>query len=218
VPAADFHGPDAFVFQADDGNGGTAQNTVTINVLSVRDAPIAYPQSLSTLEDTPLGITLTGSDADGDPITFEVATGATHGIISGTAPNLTYKPLNNYFGPDSFTYNVRDPSGLKGTAKISITVVSAPLIPTTLDAVPVIVQGVPRLSARLTRNDTGKPMPSRIIKFFVSNQQVCKAVTNGNGVATCGGATPSAAAAGGYKAVFDGDPDFAGSSDTGTLT
>src|SRR5207244_2326145 len=31
-----------------------------------------------------------------------------HGILSGTAPNLTYTPAANYTGADSFTFTVND--------------------------------------------------------------------------------------------------------------
>jgi len=34
------------------------------------DPPVAQSQNLPVTEDTPLGIFLTGSDVDGDPLTF----------------------------------------------------------------------------------------------------------------------------------------------------
>jgi len=42
-------------------------------------APIAEDQSASTDEDTPIAITLTASDADGDPLTYAVLSNPYHG-------------------------------------------------------------------------------------------------------------------------------------------
>ena len=63
---------------------------------------------VTTNEDTPVAITLTGSDVDGDPLTYLVVNAPRHGTLSGTAPNLTYTPAANYNGPDSFTFKVND--------------------------------------------------------------------------------------------------------------
>ncbi len=86
--------------------------------------PVADPQSVSTPEDTPLGITLTGSDADSDPLTFSIvpATGPSHGGLTGTPPDVTYTPAANYHGPDGFDFRVDDGHGGTGTATVSITV------------------------------------------------------------------------------------------------
>lgn len=70
--------------------------------------PIANPQSVPTLEDTPLDIILTGSDPDGDPLTFSVVTSPTHGILSGEAPNLIYSPAANFNGTDSLSFVAND--------------------------------------------------------------------------------------------------------------
>jgi subtilisin len=57
---------------------------------STNNPPVAYGQAVVTDEDTPVAITLMGSDPDGDPLTFSVVTGPFDGTLSGTAPNLTY--------------------------------------------------------------------------------------------------------------------------------
>ncbi|VGO18690.1 hypothetical protein SCARR_00743 [Pontiella sulfatireligans] len=67
-----------------------------------------------------MAITLTGSDSDGDPLSYTVETLPTHGTLSGTAPNLTYTPGTNFFGSDSFTFTVNDGTinSLEGTVSI----------------------------------------------------------------------------------------------------
>ena len=41
---------------------------------AVNDAPVANAQSVTTTEDTAKAITLSGSDVDGDPLTYTVVT------------------------------------------------------------------------------------------------------------------------------------------------
>lgn len=108
----------------------TTESGVTPNVLYVggaaNHAPIATDQSLSTPTHTALAVTLTGSDADNDPLTYSVVSGPTHGSLGGTAPNLTYTPALNYSGPDSLTFKVNDGALDSSPATVSITVTPAP--------------------------------------------------------------------------------------------
>jgi uncharacterized repeat protein (TIGR01451 family) len=85
------------------------------------NAPVANSQSISVLEDSSIAITITGTDADGDSITFGIAEGPVHGSLSGTAPNLTYNPAANYFGADSFVFTASD-GAFSSPATVSITV------------------------------------------------------------------------------------------------
>ncbi len=41
---------------------------------------------MTTAEDAPVAVTLAGTDADGDALTYTVVTPPTHGTLSGTAP------------------------------------------------------------------------------------------------------------------------------------
>ncbi|MFB3077189.1 MAG: Ig-like domain-containing protein, partial [Lysobacterales bacterium] len=72
--------------------------------------PEAYNQSLTTDEYTEVAITLSGSDPDGDLLTYRVIEGPSHGILSGAAPNLTYIHTADASGTDSFTFLVNDGS------------------------------------------------------------------------------------------------------------
>jgi hypothetical protein len=73
-------------------------------------------------EDGSLPITLTGTDPNGDPLTYTVTTPPAHGTLGGTAPNLTYTPNANYNGPDSFAFKVNDGLADSAPATVSITV------------------------------------------------------------------------------------------------
>jgi len=110
-------------------NGGsdhTSSAFTSVTVLPADDPscnqpPVADDQSVSTNEDAAVGITLTGSDPDSDPLTFS-PTNPSNGALSGTPPNLTYTPDMDYNGSDSFTFVTNDGSVDSGEATVSITV------------------------------------------------------------------------------------------------
>jgi carboxypeptidase T len=122
TPAADYSGPDSFAFVANDGHANSVPATVSLTVTPVNDAPVADPQSVTTEQDIPLPITLTGSDIDGDALSYAVAEGPSHGTLSGDAPNLTYTPDSNYIGNDGFAFTVDDGMATSAPAAVSITV------------------------------------------------------------------------------------------------
>jgi len=122
TPAVDFNGTDSFTFQINDGNADSNVAMVSITVNPVEDIPVADDRSVTTSEDTAAAITLTGSDADGDPVTFSVVADPTNGSLSGTAPDLTYTPAADFNGNDSFTYRASDGKADSPSATVSITV------------------------------------------------------------------------------------------------
>ena len=122
TPAANYFGSDSFTYRANDGSLDSDLATASITVTSVNDAPHVTPASVTTAEDTAVGITLVGSDIESNPLTYLLVTLPQYGTLSGTAPNLIYTPAANYFGSDSFTYRVNDGSLDSNLATVSITV------------------------------------------------------------------------------------------------
>ena len=88
------------------------------------DSPVAAPQSVSTPEDNPLGITLGASDGDGDALSYSIVSAPAHGVLTGTGANRTYTPAANYNGPDSFTFRANDGVNDSNIATVSVTVTS----------------------------------------------------------------------------------------------
>ncbi|MBI1355066.1 MAG: tandem-95 repeat protein [Acidobacteria bacterium] len=127
TPATGFAGADAFGFSVDDGKGGVSTATVAINVgARPNQPPTAGSQTLTTPYETPLTITLSGSDPDLNALTYAVTTPPTHGSLSGTAPNLTYTPAAGFSGADGFGFSVDDGNGGLDAASVSITVGAPP--------------------------------------------------------------------------------------------
>ncbi|HXT41840.1 MAG TPA: Ig-like domain-containing protein [Candidatus Angelobacter sp.] len=126
TPNPNANGSDSFTFKANDGQLDSTPATVSISITPVNDAPVANSQSVTTLEDNAVTITLTGGDVEGSPLTFAVLTGPTKGTLSGTPPNLTYTPNANANGSDSFTFSVNDGTvdSLPATVSISVTPVN----------------------------------------------------------------------------------------------
>jgi hypothetical protein len=122
TPASNFYGSDTFTYQVNDGAVDSNVATVSITINSVNDAPVADNKTISTAEDTFTTVILSSSDVEGSALTFSVATGPAHGILSGTPPNMTYTPFANYFGADSFTYTANDGEKTSEKATVSVTI------------------------------------------------------------------------------------------------
>ena len=108
TPNANFNGTDTFTFKVSDGTLDSPPATVTLLVQPVNDPPVATAQTVAVTEDSPSSLTLTGTDVDGDTLTFALVTPPAHGTLSGTAPNLSYTPAPDFSGEDGFTFTVND--------------------------------------------------------------------------------------------------------------
>jgi len=122
TPAPNFSGTTSFTFTVNDGGITSTAATVSINVTPVSDPPTANGQSVATVQSIPVNITLTGSDPDGGAVTFAVQSQPVNGILSGTAPNLTYTPTGAFLGTDSFTFVTNDGTSNSALATVSISV------------------------------------------------------------------------------------------------
>ncbi|MCX7722708.1 MAG: FG-GAP-like repeat-containing protein, partial [Verrucomicrobiae bacterium] len=70
--------------------------------------PLVGDRFITIGEDESCVVTLTGTDPDGDPLTFSVLSPPLFGQLIGRPPTLTYAPLSNYFGFDQFHYVAND--------------------------------------------------------------------------------------------------------------
>jgi hypothetical protein len=84
--------------------------------------PVALPLNLTCWENTPTNITLAGSDADGDALNFTFITTSSNCLISGSAPNLTITPTNNFTGLIQLAFVVDDGVATSKPAFLNIAV------------------------------------------------------------------------------------------------
>ena len=133
TPVLYYYGPDNFTFKVNDGTVDSNIATVSITVTPVNQAPVANSQSVTLAENVVTAITLTGSDVDGNTLTYTVVTAPSHGTLSGTAPNITYTPALFYSGPDNFTFKVNDGTVDSNIASVSITVTPVNYAPVAID-------------------------------------------------------------------------------------
>lgn len=112
------------VFNYDAGFATNVAYTLRANVvLPGPPAPTAAP--LSTQEDTPVEITISGNDPDhaDNELTYDLVTAPTHGsIVQTTQRVFRYTPDPNYFGNDSFAVRVADPDAGVGYVIATLTV------------------------------------------------------------------------------------------------
>ena len=138
-PDAGYFGPATITYVACD-NGTTAgradpkcsPGTISIG-LAANKAPVAVERDVTTPEDTPLAVTLTGQDADGDALSFTVTGNPAHGTLGGTAPNLTYTPAKDFYGADSLTFTASDGKVVSPAATLRITVTEVNDLPAAED-------------------------------------------------------------------------------------
>jgi Ca2+-binding RTX toxin-like protein len=122
IPNPNYYGPDSFVYTVSDISGSTAEATVWININPVNDAPVANDQTtVVTPEDTVTTISLDATDPENDGLSYSIMSPPSHGTLSGAAPNLQYTPAANYFGSDSFMFEVSD-GELTDTATVLVTI------------------------------------------------------------------------------------------------
>ncbi len=108
APIADYFGSDRFMYEVTDGRLGSGETEQVIKISALNDAPLADTQTLSTAEDLALPIRLSGSDVEGEALSFEVLDSPVAGSLTGVPPFLTYTPSANFFGSESFRFRVSD--------------------------------------------------------------------------------------------------------------
>ncbi len=122
TPEANYAGSDSVAFSVDDGTMPPVSATVTVAIDN--RAPVVADATVSAVEDVSVGILLSGTDPDSQPLTFAIVSNPAHGVLSGTAPVLTYTPAADFYGEDSFAFKVSDGVTDSNTGTITIAVAS----------------------------------------------------------------------------------------------
>ena len=125
TPNAGFSGLDSFTFVANDGQADSNVATVMVQVLENSNTPpVAINQALRAQINTPLIVTLRGTDADGDTLIFRIVTQPKNGKLTAVAGKLNYTPNTGYTGSDSFTFVANDGQADSNIATITLQVLA----------------------------------------------------------------------------------------------
>ncbi len=126
VPNAGFAGVDTFTYAASD---GVSSSTATVTITVANTSPTAANESYVVDEDNVLtvgagaGLLANDADADGDPLAAVLVAGPSHGTLTLAADgSLVYRPGQDFFGTDTFTYRVSDGLASSNVATVTIAV------------------------------------------------------------------------------------------------
>ncbi|HKQ79054.1 MAG TPA: Ig-like domain-containing protein, partial [Blastocatellia bacterium] len=105
-PGANAAGSYALTLTAMDNTTSVTHSIAVTVTQASANMPTAQGQALTTPEDTPRAITLSGSDPGQAALSYAIVSGPSRGSLSGTAPNMVYTPAPNFNGADSFIFKV----------------------------------------------------------------------------------------------------------------
>ena len=146
TPKADFSGSDSFTFKVNDGTVDSPEVSVSIMISAVNDTPIALAQSVSTTQGTPVNVKLAGTDKESTTLLYRTVRSPSKGTLTGSAPNLTYKPNPGFSGVDSFEFTVYDGALTSTAALVTVSVAdTAPVITPRPDVIFVDASGTTSL-------------------------------------------------------------------------
>lgn len=124
TPAPNYVGTDHFNYTISDARGGTAVGTVTIVVTDVNDIPLAKVDSFLVEQGKAKELDVLANDSgvnEDVQISF-ISLPKNGDVVVNLDGNVTYTPNGDYFGIDSFIYQVVDKDGESSVATAAIDV------------------------------------------------------------------------------------------------
>lgn len=128
VPNGGFAGTDSFTFTASDAEAVSNIATVTVEV---NNKPVAAGVSLRTSDAASVTGTVTGTDTEGDALTFALATAPSKGTVSSfneTTGEFVYTPDPSQDGADTFTVIASDGFQDSAEATVNVEIFDWPLL------------------------------------------------------------------------------------------
>ena len=206
TPTANFFGNAVFTVTGTDNLSASKVATITVSVTPVNDAPVPFSGTLSVAEDgsliligagAPTNLIVNSNPGPGESavqtvrlISIQGST-AQGGTITTVGSVTTYRPLANYFGPDSFTYVISDNASpnleATGTVSINVTPVNdAPVAVNDTGAARFVVLGIAVANPlAVMQNDNAGPLETSdtITIVSVTIPTIGTATINGAGTA-----------------------------------
>lgn len=161
-PAANFVGTDTFTYTVRDQTGATSVGTITVQVTSVNDPPVANDDNLTARAgDNALFLNVLGNDTmapdTGETLrVLSVSAGSAGGTIAvaSSGNGVLYTPRLGFTGTETFTYTLSDGNGGTDTASVTVTVGPAVTPPTVVNDSFNITEDAATAEFNVLSNDT----------------------------------------------------------------
>ncbi|PTA49088.1 hypothetical protein C9I43_15610 [Shewanella morhuae] len=115
-------GSHAVTLRATDTDGLTVDQSFSITVTNVNDAPVATSATVTLEEDSSVMISLAAEDADNDPLTYEVVSLPESGTLEQHGTVWLYTPEKDFNGTDVFSFIAKDAELSSEPATVTINV------------------------------------------------------------------------------------------------
>ena len=163
TPAANVNGAETFTYTVRDQNGISATTTVTVQLRSVNDNPVAVADTLGTVKsnDVDLFIPVLTNDTlgpdTGETLTVtQVGTTSQGGTVrvASAGSGVLYTPKAGFTGNETFTYTISDGNGGTSTSTVTVTVSPAVPPPTVIGESFTVVEDAATAEFNVLTNDT----------------------------------------------------------------
>ena len=152
TPQANYYGIETIVVSVCDALNACDAATITIQISSVEDAPVASNDAVIVVENTNVSgdISLNDTDGDNDALSFTALNLPSQGTWSLNPSGVfSYLPSAGFLGEEYIDYQVCDETGRCDTATLTINVVTANTAPSAINSDFTLTEDTP-LSQSLT--------------------------------------------------------------------
>ena len=204
TPAVDFFGDETFQYTLADGQGGEDVGEVTVTVTPRNDPPQAADDSFTVFEDSlpgVLDVLVNDQTEEGETLTltsgFAFTPSAGGMIVVNNDGALEYAPAAEFFGVETFRYQIEDGNGGTATALVTISVTAVNDPPVAVDDLFTVVKGaevtlqlldndsiLPDANESLTITSVSEPTAGGDVQIDTGNQQVIYQPPNAEFVGT----------------------------------
>jgi subtilisin family serine protease len=162
-PQKGYVGPDSFTYQASDGVLESQITTVSFTMLDQDNPPQTESQSVVTKVGQPLSITLQATDADEDPMSFQILRTPAYGTLSGSGTNYVYQPEPGFVGNDEFSYQASDGQLSSPETAVRIKVTDQNTAPVAVDSTATVRMNTPTELSLVASDGEANPLTYTIL-------------------------------------------------------
>ncbi|MDX1953843.1 MAG: S8 family serine peptidase [Verrucomicrobiota bacterium] len=167
-PQQGFHGTNYLIYKATDGKAESAPATITIHVIATNNPPKVSNTFVSTRPGKQVELRFNGTDRDNDPLSVELLSSVTNGVISTNDTLYFYFPFDGFVGEERVKFRMFDGIAHSSTGIVTIYVTEENSPPRAQDMFFITAPEVPveiELGARDPEGDLVMYQVSNLPKF-----------------------------------------------------